>query len=190
MTLASCRIHVVILAILIFSTFAGGKVFGAYSARPDEAMKVAPPPVVNANYSSFRGISLAGRPDNVRWNAQALGFDTVTSYFVGSDNVSAITISMNSNEVGRADFDRTGKMVRLALKLQFFSEEPIFVRKFADGLFEHYEILPSRVDDDVCFQDVTCFRGVSKFGEQFLIMRIGTDVELYVRPDNLSRAGG
>lgn len=76
------------------------------------------------------------------------------------------------------------------LSSRSFQKEPIFVRKFADGLFEHCEVLSSRVGDDVCFQDVTCFRGVSKFGEQFLIMRIGTDVELYVRPDNLNRAGG
>jgi len=182
--------RLVILATLIFSIFAGEEVFGDNCAKPDEAMVVAPPPVKQEYYTSFRGISLSNRPDNVRWNAQSLGFDTMTSYFVGGNNVSAITIAINFDEVGRADFDRTGKMVRLALKQRFFSDKPIFVRKFADDLFESYEIQTSKVDDDVCFQDVTCFRGTSKFGEQFLILRIGTDVELYVRPESTNPAGG
>jgi hypothetical protein len=153
-------------------------------------MEVAPRTVSVDHYSSFRGISLSNGPDNVRWSAQSLGFDTATSFFVGGYDVSSIAIGHKRNEVGRADFDRTGKMVRLALKLQFFSDKPIFVRTFADDLFELYDVSSSPVDDDVCFQDVTCFRGVSKFGEQFLIMRIGTDVELYVRPDNINPAGG
>jgi hypothetical protein len=180
--------RVVILAISILLIFAGEKAFSC--AKPDKIMTVAPRPVIEAYYSSFRGISLASRPDNVRWRAQSLGFDTITSYFVGSDNVSAVAIAIDGNEVGRADFDRSGKMVRLALKLRFFSEEPIFVRKFADDLFGSYKVETSKVEDDVCFQDITCFKGVSKFGEQFLIMRIGTDVELYVRPDNTNPAGG
>ena len=182
--------RLVILAVSIFLIFAGGKAFGDYCAKPDKIMSVAPQPVTEAYYSSFRGISLASRPDNMRWRAQSLGFDTVTWRFVGSDDISAITIGADGNEIGRADFDRTGKMVRLALKLRFFSEKPIFIRKFADDLFGSYEVRTSKVADDVCFQDVTCFKGVSRFGEQFLIMRIGTDVELYVRPENISPAGG
>jgi hypothetical protein len=182
--------RVIILSISIFLIFAGERALGDYCAKPDRIMDTAPRPVIEENYSSFNGIGLSSRPDNVRWRAQSLGFDTYTSYFVGDDNVSAITISIDRNEVGRADFDRAGKMVRLALKLRFISEKPIFVRNFADDLFEFYAVQTSKVEDDVCFQDVTCFRGISKFGEQFLILRIGTDAELYVRPDNVSRAGG
>lgn len=182
--------RVVILAVLICSTLAGERAFADYCAKPDRVMQVPPPPVIQESATSFRGISLSSRPDNVRWRAQSLGFDTFTSYFVGADEVAAITIGINRNEVGRADFDRSGKMLRLALKLRFFSDKPIFVRKFADDLFKLYEVLSRQVDDDVCFQDVTCFRGISKFGEQLLIMRIGTDTELYVRPDNVTPAGG
>jgi hypothetical protein len=98
------------------------RVFGDYCAEPDKVMEVAPPPVIHANYSSFRGISLSSRPDNVRWQAQSLGFDTFTSYFVGGDNVSAVKIGIDGNEVGRADFDRAGTMIRLALKQRFFSD--------------------------------------------------------------------
>jgi len=180
--------RVLILAVFLYSTLSIGEVYGR--ANADKAMDVVPPPVIRANYSSFRGISLSSRPDNVRWQAQSLGFDTFTAYFVGGSNVSAITISFKGFDVGRADFDRTGNMVRLALGQRFLLEQPIFVRKFADDLFEFYEVKTRKVDDDVCFQDVTCFRGVSKFGEQFLILRIGTDVQLYVRPATIIPYGG
>ena len=73
-------------------------------------------------------------------------------------------------------------MLRLDLKDRFFSDSPIFVRDLADRLFERYQVKTSKVDDDVCFQDVTCFKGLSKYGEQFLIMRFGTEADVYVRP--------
>ncbi len=57
--------RLVILAVSIFLIFAGGKAFGDYCAKPDKIMSVAPQPVTEAYYSSFRGISLASRPDNV-----------------------------------------------------------------------------------------------------------------------------
>jgi hypothetical protein len=135
-----------------------------------------------AGYSSFRGISLASRPDEVYRLAHAFGFDVGISNFVGENSVSAVEFCQHGNTVGRADFNRDGQMSRLALKDRFFSDSPIFVRDLADGLFERYQVKTSKVDDDVCFQDVTCFKGVSKYGEQFLIMRFGTEAELYVRP--------
>jgi hypothetical protein len=73
-------------------------------------------------------------------------------------------------------------MVRLTLKDRFFSDTPIFVRRFADDLFERYKVKPVKVVDDVCFQDVTCFKGISRYGEHFLILRIGTEADLYVSP--------
>src|SRR5262245_29524783 len=121
----------VILAVLMLSIFASEMAFGEYCPPPDKAMKVAPPAVIQGNHSDFRGISLASHPDNVRWRAQSLGFYTNTSYFVGSDNPSAITIVMiDGYEVGRTDFDRTGTMLRLSLRQKFFSGKPKFVRRF------------------------------------------------------------
>ena len=73
-------------------------------------------------------------------------------------------------------------MLRLSLKDRFFCNRPIFVRRFAEALFERYGVKPDKVDDDVCFQDVTCFKGISKHGEHFLILRIGIEADLYVRP--------
>jgi hypothetical protein len=174
------------VAIVLLSAFSIGKAWagGACFISKDDAVKDAPQPITQQKYSSFRGISLASRPNEVRWHAQSLGFDTGTSYYVGDKTIAAIDICGNGAAAGHADFDRDGKMLRLSLKSRFFSDTPDFVRKFADDLFEHYAVEAIKVDDDVCFQDVTCFRGVSKYGEQFLILRIGTEAELYVRPAN------
>jgi hypothetical protein len=175
--------RVVILALLFLSVSLTGEAFGGLLCiGTDEVVKVAPQPGMQQNQSSFRGIGLASRPIDVQWRAQSLGFATMTSHYVGDTEVAAVDICAQGEPVGRADFDRQAKMVRLSLKERFFSDTPIFVRRFADDLFERYKIKPSKVDDDVCFQDVTCFKGVSKYGEHFLILRIGTDAELYVSP--------
>jgi hypothetical protein len=173
--------RVTILAFLVFTIFASGNAFGGVCGLPDAVVKVAPQPVPPDKYSSFRGIYLSSSPDHVRWQAQSLGFDTVTWHLIGGEVISAIGICADNIEIGRADYDPTGKMARLSLKRRFFSDKPIFVRKFADDMFEFYEVEPTPVEDDVCFQDVTCFEGVSKYGEQFLILRIGVDPELFVR---------
>ena len=173
--------RVAILAFLVFTIFASGNAFGGVCSPLDAVVKVAPRTVAQNNDSSFRGIYLSSTPDQVRWQAQSLGFDTVTWYLVGGKMISAIGICVNHIEIGRADYNTTGNMARLSLKRRFFSEKPIFVRKFADDMFDFYDVKPTPVEDDVCFQDVTCFEGVSKYGEEFLILRIGTDPELFVR---------
>lgn len=133
-------------------------------------------------YSTFRGIGLASRPEDVQRIARSLGYDVVTTLFVGGDTVAAVSFYKACLPAGRADFDRQGRMLRLSLKERYFCDEAIFVRRFAEALFELYGVTPAEVDDDVCFQDVTCFKGISKYGEQFLILRIGAEAELYVRP--------
>lgn len=134
-------------------------------------------------YSDFRGISLGSTPKEVQRRARALGFSVYVTLFVGDASaIAGVEIYRNWETLGRADFDRSGRMLRLSLKDGFFCDAPVFVRRFADSLFEHYDVEPLKVEDDVCFQDVTCFKGVSKLGEQFLILRIGTAAELYVRP--------
>jgi len=148
--------------------------------KPPPASRSPSPEV--SGYSSFRGISLASRPDDVQRLARSLGFTVATYYFVGESGVSAVEFCKGGKMMGRTDFDRGGQMLRLDLNDGFFSDSPIFVRDLADGLFERYQVKTSKVADDVCFQDVTCFRGRSKYGEHFLIMRFGTEAELYVRP--------
>jgi hypothetical protein len=139
-------------------------------------------PLSSGPYSAFRGISLASRPEDVQRIGQSLGYEVDTSLFVGDNAIAGITLYTDCQQAGQADFDRRGRMLRLSFKDRFFCNRPIFVRRFAEALFERYGVTPVKVDDDVCFQDVTCFRGISKHGEQFLILRIGTEAALYVRP--------
>lgn len=136
----------------------------------------------SAPYSAFRGIGLASRPEDVQRIGQALGYEVETSFFVGENAIASVSLYENCQLVALATFVRQGRMLRLSLKDRFFCQRPIFVRRFAEALFERYGVKPLKVDDDVCFQDVTCFKGVSRYGEQFLILRIGTEADLYVRP--------
>jgi hypothetical protein len=161
--------RVVILALLFLPVSLTGEAFGAFRCiETDEVVKIAPQPATQQNQSSFRGIGLASRPVDVQWRAQSLGFVTQTSHYIGDTAIAAVDICAQGEAVGRADFDRQAKMVRLSLKERFFSDTPTFVRRFADDLFERYKIAPSKVDDDVCFQDVTCFRGRFKIWRAFL----------------------
>jgi len=136
-----------------------------------------------ANGSNFRGISFESSPRDVEQIVRALEFDADIMHYVGSQTlVSGINIYKSWEEIGTVSFDRHGQVLRLSLKDRFFCAEPVFVRHFVDELFEHYGVKPIKQQDDACFQDVTCFKGISKFGEQFLILRIGAAAELYVRP--------
>ncbi len=167
------------LLVLIFghAAWAGSR----YIGKDSKAMEVMPA-AGQQYFSSFRGIGLDDGPDQMRAHAQSLGFDTFTTYYVGETVTATVNICKHGEEFGSAYFDRQGMMQRLSFKDRYFSDPPPFVRKFADELFERYGVEPARVRDDVCFQDVTCFRGTSKRGEQFLILRIGTEAELFVRP--------
>jgi hypothetical protein len=57
----------------------------------------------------------------------------------------------------------------------------VHVREFADGVFQHYKVRPADDVDDVCFHDVTCFRGTT-LTEKILILRIANDVQLHIMP--------
>jgi hypothetical protein len=188
--------RVVVSAVLIFWLALCGDASGGSRCSPDDNGPDKPAggshcsfdegprdeSASSSGHSTFRGIGLASRPEDVQRIGQSLGYSVDTSRFVGDDTVAAISLYKACRLAGRADFDRRGRMLRLALKERYFCDEPIFVRRFVEALFERYGVTPLKVDDDVCFQDVTCFKGVSKHGEQFLILRIGIEAELYVRP--------
>jgi hypothetical protein len=139
-------------------------------------------PASSVPYSSFRGLSLASSPEDMQRIGNALGYGVDTSLFVGDNAVSSISLYRDCQLAGQAQFDRHGRMLRLALKDRFFCDRAIFVRRLAEALFDRYGVTPVTVADDICFQDVTCFKGVFKHGEQFLILRIGTEADIYVRP--------
>jgi hypothetical protein len=175
-------------AVLAFLLLMNGEALSAGGCwcHFDEAETWAPPSSkADAPASSFRGISLASGPEDMRSIARSQGFLISTSFYVGDEaTVSGIDLCRNGQLAGRADFDRQGRMVRLSLKDRFFYDKPVFVLDFAEDVFKTYGVKPLETADDVCFQDITCFRGISKRGEQFLIMRFGTEAELHVRPLN------
>jgi hypothetical protein len=81
---------------------------------------------------------------------------------------------------GAMRFDEKDRVTKLELRPTYFGISKVVLREFADAVFEHYKVRPTKVDDDVCFADVTCFRGTTLNGEKFLLLRIGTDVVLHV----------
>jgi hypothetical protein len=72
------------------------------------------------------------------------------------------------------------QLIGLELRPAFFEINEVVLREFADRVFEHYRVRSVVVDDDVCYGDVTCFRGTSTKGENFMIARIGGEVRLLV----------
>jgi hypothetical protein len=172
-----------VLAILLCgNAFAGSNC--VYDAKTEGSDQSGGAQAATPQFSSFRGISLASTPQEVVDVGNALGLLVEPYSYVGSNAVAGINFYTRDDwtELGVVSFDRSGHMIRLSLKDRFFCATPIFVRRFAEEVFEHYAVTTKTEADDVCFQDVTCFKGRSKSGEQFLILRIGTTAELYVRP--------
>jgi hypothetical protein len=170
----------------MFALASGGAAQGEVLCSYDD--KSLPRVAEPLSCSSFRGISLASTPQDVKQIARSLGFDVDTMYYVGSQSVvSGVNIYRGWEQIGAVSFDRSGRVPRLSLKDRFFCKKPVFVRRFVEELFERYDVKPIKEKDDVCFQDITCFKGISRFDEQFLILRIGTAAELYARPSRNSQ---
>ncbi len=99
-----------------------------------------------------------------------------------ADAVASIDICRGHYMVGTVAFDQQGQTLRMVLHAGYFYERDISVREFAEAVFKHYKVHRDEVTDDACFQDVTCFRGRTDAREQFLILKIGGETQLYVRP--------
>jgi hypothetical protein len=133
-------------------------------------------------YSSFKGISLGSKSGDVAANSLKIGFTVYLTTFLNPRTaVASIDICRGDALVGKIDFDQKGQTLRLVLHAGYFYDRDISVRDFAKAVFEHYSVHPDATEDDACFQDVTCFRGRTDFREQFLILKIGGQVQLYVR---------
>jgi hypothetical protein len=88
-------------------------------------------------------------------------------------------ICRGATSVGTVRFDEYHRVAKLELSPLYFSVGRVVLREFADAVFDRYSVKPTQVADDICFWDVTCFRG-STLSEQFLILRIAEDVQLHV----------
>jgi hypothetical protein len=172
---------------IMLIALSSGSAWADWCFDPDLATKpkIADMPTAgtsDSRYSSFRGISLASKSGDVAANTLKIGFQIyITTFINPPDAVSSIDICRGDAMVGKADFDESGQTLRLVLHAGYFYDREITVRDFAKAVFKHYSVQPDEIADDACFQDVTCFRGRTDFGEQFLILRIGGEIQLYVR---------
>lgn len=140
-------------------------------------------PIGPDGHSSFGGITLAATPRQVASLGDGLGLAVSATTFIGRPLlVSLIAFCKDDRLVGKVDFDAAGRALRIMLNARFFIDGPIHVRDFADMLFKAYAVRPAKVDDDNCFRDVTCFTGTTGIGERFLLLDIGHELQLYVRP--------
>jgi hypothetical protein len=130
-----------------------------------------------SDYTSFRGLSLSMSKSEARKVLRQLGFDLVDY----ESTVTAMHICSGQTGVGTARFDKRGKINKLELSPLYFAVSKMNVREFADRVFEHYKVRRSANTDDICFQDVTCFRGTTLV-ERVLILRISNDVQFHITP--------
>jgi hypothetical protein len=143
------------------------------------------PVASSSRYSSFKGITLGITPGEAAATLFREGFDIwINTYIKPKDTVSSFEICHpRARELaGWVEFDQSGHAHRLTLQADYFFDKDIPLRDFADRVFQHYKVRRDEVADDACFQDVTCFRGRTAAGEQFLILRINGLTRLYVRP--------
>jgi hypothetical protein len=144
----------------------------------------APAAFTQPHYSSFKGLSLDLTPGEAAATLLAEGFDIwINTYVSPPDRIASYEICRSHGQVpvGWVNFDQGGKARRLTLHAEYFFDKEITVRDFADRVFKYYGVHRDEVSDDACFQDVTCFRGRTDAREQFLILKIGGQVQLYVR---------
>jgi hypothetical protein len=88
-------------------------------------------------------------------------------------------ICNGQTRVGLIRVDETHRVVKLELSPLYFSIGRVQLREFADAVFDQYRVKRTQNVDDVCYADITCFRGTT-LSEQFLIVRIANDVQLHI----------
>lgn len=136
-----------------------------------------PEPIGVSDYSSFRGLSLSMNKIEAKKAVARLGFDMLSLH---SDD-RAMDICSRQTAIGTVRFNQRGRINKLELSPFYFAASKANVREFADKVFEHYNVRRAADVDDVCFQDVTCFRGIT-LTEKLLILRIGNDVQFHIMP--------
>jgi hypothetical protein len=134
-----------------------------------------PEPTAAVGNSSFRGLSLGSRLPEAEAAVQRFGLN------LQGHSADQKIICRGQAKIGVIRFDEDDKIRKLELSPAYFAVGHIVLREFADGVFRHYKVRSLGIADDVCYQDVTCFRGVSP-EEQFLILRIAGDVQVHVSP--------
>jgi hypothetical protein len=180
-------VHVVLVtAFAIFTAPALGEDCDLLSNLP-EASALPASQLASPHFSSFHGISLNSSPGDVLAAARARGFATEVTTYVDSGWIAAVHIresATDCRDVGIVDFARDGRPSRIQLGARYFCSTDVSVGEFARRLFRTYGVRTDKVDDDNCFQDVTCFRGHTAAREEFLLLRLSYQPEVFVRRDS------
>jgi hypothetical protein len=127
--------------------------------------------------NSFRGLSLGLSRAEALNAVLRLGFAIAPTWSASEVH---IDFCRGDHVVGSLRFDENNHLVSLDLRSAFFEINQVVLREFADQVFTHYRVHPLVVDDDVCYGDLTCFRGTASNGENFVIVRIGGETRLLV----------
>jgi hypothetical protein len=126
-------------------------------------------------FSSFRGVSLDMQESDARQALERLGYALVSL----QTTQTAREICKGGFSVGTLRFDANRRVSKIELNPAYFNVGRTYLREFADDVFRRFAVRKAPTSDDVCFGDITCFRGTSS-AEQFLILRIADDVQLHI----------
>jgi hypothetical protein len=150
---------------------------------PVSSVPVFTPETPTLDSSTFRGLRLGFSREEALSAVLRLGFLIAPTGFpippTWAVSGRHIALCRGDYVVGSLRFDENDQLVTLELRPAFFDVNQVALREFADQIFEHYRVRPV-VNDDVCSSDMTCFRGTTIKGENFLIVRIGGEVRLHV----------
>jgi hypothetical protein len=127
--------------------------------------------------SSFRGLRLGLTRAQAEAVVREAGFGLAG---VVQDDPN-MDICDGTTSVGTVRFDAAGRVRKLEFKPEYFFAGGSGLRDFADRLFQHYNVASPGAKDDVCFPGLTCFRGRSPAGENFMLLNITQDVQLHVQ---------
>ena len=133
------------------------------------------PETADLDYTFLRGISLDMTASEVQQAIGSLGFLMLSPSSTGA----AMDICNGQTRVGTIRFGENQRVMKLELGPLYFSVGRVHLREFADAVFDRYGVKRVQMVDDVCYADVTCFKGTT-LAEQFLIVRITADVQLHV----------
>ena len=120
------------------------------------------PETADFDYTSLRGVSLDMTASEVQEAVGRLGFLMLSP----SSTDTTMDICNGQTRVGLIRFDENHRVVKLELSPLYFSIGRVQLREFADAVFDRYGVKRAQVADDVCYADVTCFRGTT-LAEQF-----------------------
>ena len=167
-----------VLFVLSSVTSLAGNNCPPFAAKPPvSSMPVFGPELTTFDSNSFRGLSLGLSRAEALNAVLRLGFAIVPTWSASQPH---IDFCRGDRVVGNLRFDENNQLVALDLRSAFFEVNQVVLREFSDQVFAHYRVRQLVVDDDVCYSDLTCFRGKTTKGENIVIIRIGGEARLLV----------